>query len=79
MVTSSAISARWGSSTEISAPDLPCRANLCGEPSIFGTPLMKANRSPLRTESGQGLPLSSTSLGLLSNKSRWLGAPAMNK
>ena len=43
---SSAILARCGSSSEISAPDCPYRSNSNGEPSSFGVPLMKANRSP---------------------------------
>ena len=37
---------------------------LCGVPSNFGVPLMKANRSPLVNDSGMAWPLKSTSFGL---------------
>ena len=48
---------RCGSRSEIQVPFLPVwwKGN-CG-PSIFGTPVMKAKRLPLRKDSGQSWPL----------------------
>ena len=45
-------------------PACPCRANLCGVPRHLGWPLMNANRSPFKNESGHGCPFISTSFGL---------------
>ena len=64
MAMSSATSPRCGSSSEISAPDLPQRLNSYGEPSSFGVPLMKAKRSPLVNSSGMFWPSYFCSLGL---------------
>ena len=64
MHSSSATVCRCGRISDISCPDLPYLANLCGVPSSLGWPLMKANCWPLRYESGQGWPLSSLSFGL---------------
>ena len=65
MAMSSAIFAVYGSSSEISAPLPPWRANRYGDPSSFGVPLMNAKRSPFgRNSSGMALPSRCCSAGL---------------
>ncbi|MFT3685596.1 MAG: hypothetical protein QM783_11820 [Phycisphaerales bacterium] len=76
-VMSSAIEAVWGSSSLSSIPLSPCVAKLNGDLSTFGVPRVKANRSPAMTSAGHGWPSSFSSSGLRSNRSSWLGAPAM--
>ena len=78
-VTLSAIFARLGSSSEISAPDWPCFWNWNGEPSSFGVPLMNAKRSPLMSSSGMSWPSCLVRAGFGSNKSICDGAPAMKR
>ncbi len=70
---------RCGSSSESSVPHWPCLANLNLGPSSFELGLMKAARYPLISSGGGSVPSNLASCGLLSNISRWLGAPAMNR
>ena len=56
---SSATDARFGSRSDMTWPDWPRLANLCGEPSSLGVPLMNANCWPRMYDSGHGLPFSS--------------------
>jgi hypothetical protein len=79
IVTSSAILARFGSSSEMSEPDFPCFLNLNGEARSFGVPLMNAKRSPLMMSSGMSWPSYFVNAGLGSNRSSCDGAPAMNR
>ncbi len=76
---SSATDARCGISSEISAPDWPCRLNRNGEPRSFGVPLMNAKRSPWMNSAGMSLPSCVFSAGLGSNRSSCEGAPAMKR
>ena len=61
---SSTIPAMCGSVSLTQAPFFPYCLNLYGVPSIFGTPLMNANRCPFSSSSGHGFMFSSTSFGL---------------
>ena len=54
-----------GSSSDTPRPILPCCVNLCGVPSSFGTPLMKANRSPLMQRFGAVLAVQLDQLRLV--------------
>ena len=66
--SSSATSARFGSNSLIDVPLSPWRANLYGEPSKSGCPLMKANRWFLSSSSGHGCKWCFTSAGLSSQR-----------
>ncbi len=46
-------------------------------PSMLGTPLMNANRFPLRYSCGHGWPSNFRRAGFSSKRSSWLGDPAM--
>ena len=74
MATSSTTFARWGRSSDSSAPLLPCLANLNFGPRNVDDGLMNAARYPLIRSGGGGLPSYFASSGLLSKSSRWLGA-----
>ena len=77
--TSSTISVKWGSNSLTHAPLLPYCANLYGEPSILGTPLINAKRWPLSNSSGHGFRFSSASFGFQSNMSSDGGAPDISR
>ncbi len=81
MAMSSAITAVFGSSSEIQAPLWPCRENFQGEPSIFWCAMrsMNAKRLPFISDSGGACPLNLSSTGLCTNMSSWLGPPAMKR
>src|SRR5260370_5522445 len=78
MAISSTTLARCGSSSDSSAPDWPYFANLNLDPSSFELGLMNAARYPFNKSAGGSVPSNFASCGFLSNRSRWLGAPAMN-
>ena len=61
---SSANFARLGNTSENHAPDWPCCLNSNGDPPIFGTPVMKAKRSPLYRLSGASMPSNFDRCGL---------------
>ena len=74
---SSAIPWKLGTASDIHVPCLPCCDHLRGEPMSLGTPVVKANRRPLRKLSGQSWLSRFTSSGLWSNMSRFGGEPVM--
>ena len=79
---SSTTPAVWGSSSLTGAPHLPCVANLNAEPasgSDAWKALMPVSRWPPRTDSGKSWPCRLASSGFGSNRSSWLGPPAMNR
>jgi hypothetical protein len=80
MAISSACFCKWGSSSEISAPDWPYSLKSKGDPSSRGVPFTKANRSPSGMKPfGISWPSYWRNSGLLSNRSTCDGAPAMNR
>ena len=70
-----------GNSSETHIPLRPCRAN-CRRVPISRVPWLesiKANRFPSMNDCGIGWPFSSTSFGLWSKSSSWLGPPAIKR
>ena len=83
MVSLSATDPMLGSNSDIQAPDWPFWRNRLGLAKSFGRSLekvfMKANRLPLTKDSGMGCPWRRLRSGLRSNRSNWLGPPAMKR
>ena len=78
---SSATVERWGSSSLIHTPLVPCWANLnmLGATSCSFPRVMVVTRCPLLTDFGNSVLKSFSRPGLRSKRSTWLGAPAMKR
>src|SRR3954470_13912043 len=78
-VISSAQPAMFGITSENSMPQFPYGLKLRGLGQIFAVGLMNARLRFLLIDSGRAWPSHLLNDGFGSNRSRWLGPPAMNR